>query len=652
MIYFVSGTDTDVGKSIATGWLAARWQADGQRVITQKTVQTGNTDRSEDIARHREMMGRTFPEDADGLTAPAIFSYPCSPHLAARLDGKPLDLTRVESAAAELNTRYDTVLLEGAGGIMVPLTDNLLTIDWVAANRWPVIFVTGGILGSINHTLLAFEAMKARGLQVVRVIYNRFPGRADRIIDDESCAYLRAAAARYFPDARWEEMPDLQAMFTSPVPPAPAGSTRPERRTFPANLLLEGRTVLVAGGGRVGLRKTRSLLEAGARVRLVCPDALPEFADLPVEHRPKPFTADDLIGCRAAIACTDDKQVNRAVLEAARAAGVLCCCADGHWAAGDFIVPASFRTDSLLVSVSTNGRSCRTAKEVKESLSRSLAACSPGVLFVHGIDRAAALPEDCESRLSFLNGLFSYTLVRTCNRTELLAWAAPELIASGLLAHALHLPKEAYTFTGEAAQKHLAFVLAGMKSRMIGEFHIVGQIRDAVEAAQRSGHAHRPFLQAYTAALTAANRIRAAVRPHIPEVEVEALALEGAAGRVVIAGTGMLGRAAVAKAHALGLDVTVLYHRNPLPGEHCLPLEQWRDALPGATRFLSALAAPEPRFTAAEIPMPAYDLSVPRSIAGEGVIDLDTLRNAYLERTGSLKTILAAAETVYKECHE
>lgn len=652
MIYFVSGTDTDVGKSIATGWLAARWQADGQRVITQKTVQTGNTDHSEDIARHREMMGRTFPEDAEGLTAPAVFSYPCSPHLAARLDGRELDLSRIEAAAAELDTRYDTVLLEGAGGLMVPLKDDLLTIDWVAGHNWPVIFVTGGILGSINHTLLAFETMKARGLRVVHVIYNRFPGRADRVIDDESCAYLRAAAARYFPDARWEEMPDLQASFAAPAAPAPAVSARPERRTFPANLLLENRTVLVAGGGRVGLRKTRSLLEAGARVRLVCPDALPEFASLPVEHRQKPFTANDLIGCRAAIACTDSKQVNRAILEAARSAGVLCCCADGHWAEGDFIVPASFRTDSLLVSVSTNGRSCRTAKEVKESLSRSLAACSPGILFVHGIDRAVPLPEGCESRFSFLNGLFSYTLIQTCNRTELLAWAAPELIESGLLTHALHLPKGAYTFTGEAARKHLAFVLAGMKSRMIGECHIVGQIRDAVDAARQAGHAHHPFLQAYTAALTLANRIRSAVRPHIPEVEVETLALEGATGGIVIAGTGMLGRAAAAKAHAMGLDVTLLYHRNPLPGERCLPLERWREALPGATRFLSMLSTPEPLFNAAEIGLPVYDLSVPRSVSGESVIDLDTLRNAYLERTGSLQTILAAAETVYKEFHE
>lgn len=741
MITFVSGVDTDAGKSIATGWLARRLLGEGRRVITQKLVQTGNVGASEDIARHRAMMGcGPLPEDAEGLTAPAIFSYPCSPHLAARLDGRSVDAGKIRAAAAALAERYDEVLVEGAGGLMAPLSEDLLTIDFVRAQGWPVIFVTGGVLGSISQTLLAFEAMRARGLPVARILYNRWPGRGDRVIDDESCAYLRRAAARLFPQALWEELPVLggtarEPAVASPCPcprqgatpavPAaslagmptagapwlregeascarffgegcadgrplsegsasgiPAGeaagakgvspceggtttaipssprpftppASRPTRRTFPVNLLLDDALALVVGGGRVGLRKTRALLEAGARVRLVCPDALGAFEGLEgVERHARCFVPGDVEGCRVAVACTDDRRVNRAVLEAARAARVPCCCADGHWAEGDFIVPATLRTEGLLVAVSTNGRSCRTAKEVKDALARRLARCSPGTLFVHGIDAAVPLPPRAElsNRLSFLSGLYGWMFLTTCNRTELVAWAAPELIASGLLSHALHLPAGAYAFSGEAAMRHLTMVLAGMRARMVGEFHIVGQVRDAFDAARAAGWAHGPLQNAYAEALRRAQAVRAAVAPHLPRVEVEELALEGAKGRVVVAGTGALGRAAVAKAHARGLPVTVLFHRRPLPGEDCRPLAEWREAVRGADRLVACLAVSAPLFEADALGLPAYDLGAPRNIRGDrGVRDLDDLRGDYLRRTGRLETLHAIADQAYEE---
>lgn len=210
MVTFVSGVDTDAGKSIATGWIARRLMSAGRRVVTQKLVQTGNTGLSEDILLHRRMMGcGLLPEDEDRTTMPEIYTYPCSPHLAARIDGRPVSLAKIDAATARLDARYDEVLLEGAGGLMVPLTDDLLTIDFVAARGYPMIFVTGGILGSISHTLLAFEAMERRSIRVARVVYNLWPGRKDRVIDDESRVYLRREAAKRFPGALWEELPIL-----------------------------------------------------------------------------------------------------------------------------------------------------------------------------------------------------------------------------------------------------------------------------------------------------------------------------------------------------------------------------------------------------------------------------------------------------------
>ena len=160
-IYFISGIDTDAGKSYCTAWLARQLAESGKRVITQKFIQTGNVGHSEDIDLHRRIMGSGYlPEDREGLTMPEIFSYPCSPHLAARIDRRPIDFQKIEQATDELARRYDIVLVEGAGGLMVPLTEEYLTIDYIADHRYPLLFVTSGRLGSINHTLLALEAIR------------------------------------------------------------------------------------------------------------------------------------------------------------------------------------------------------------------------------------------------------------------------------------------------------------------------------------------------------------------------------------------------------------------------------------------------------------------------------------------------------------
>ena len=164
-VYFVSGIDTDAGKSYATGFLAREWNKNGQRTITQKFIQTGNIGHSEDIDLHRRIMGIPFTEeDKEGLTMPEIFSYPASPHLASQLDNRPIDFGKIKRATEELSERYDFVLLEGAGGLMVPLTTELLTIDYIAQENYPLIFVTSGKLGSINHTLLSLEAIQKHGI--------------------------------------------------------------------------------------------------------------------------------------------------------------------------------------------------------------------------------------------------------------------------------------------------------------------------------------------------------------------------------------------------------------------------------------------------------------------------------------------------------
>ena len=131
-VIFVSGIDTGIGKTYCTGYLAKLWNAEGIRTITQKLVQTGNLDISEDIEKHREIMNMGwFPEDEIKLTMPEIFSYPASPHLATQIDGREIDFAKIEDATQQLASKYDRVLLEGAGGLMVPLTKEMLSIDYI-----------------------------------------------------------------------------------------------------------------------------------------------------------------------------------------------------------------------------------------------------------------------------------------------------------------------------------------------------------------------------------------------------------------------------------------------------------------------------------------------------------------------------------------
>lgn len=205
---FVTGIDTDAGKSYATGWLANRIAATGRSVMTQKFVQTGNEGRSEDIELHRRIMHRDMGAEEYALTAPMIFTYPSSPHLAARVDGREVDIRAIDDARKTLEERYDTLLVEGAGGMMVPLTERYLTIDYITDRRLDVALVTNAKLGSISHTLLALEAIERRGLNLRYLLYNTHFD-TDPVIAPETRSYIRNYVAEHFPAAEWLDVPSI-----------------------------------------------------------------------------------------------------------------------------------------------------------------------------------------------------------------------------------------------------------------------------------------------------------------------------------------------------------------------------------------------------------------------------------------------------------
>ncbi len=221
MKYFVSGIHTDAGKSYCTGWYARQLMAEGKSVITQKFIQTGNVGMSEDIEVHRSLMETgLLPEDTllmphlnesgqiGSMTAPLIFTHPCSPQLAARLDNREISLEIIDRASAELDKRYDIVLIEGAGGLMVPLTDDFLTIDYVPSRHLPLIMVVNSSLGSINHSLLSFEAITARNIEMPLVLYNTHFD-TDPLIAEDTFGFITRYLSKHFPDTKILKVPSI-----------------------------------------------------------------------------------------------------------------------------------------------------------------------------------------------------------------------------------------------------------------------------------------------------------------------------------------------------------------------------------------------------------------------------------------------------------
>ena len=213
-VLFVSGIDTDIGKTYATGLLAKSLMQQGVNVITQKLVQTGISKQADgelgiadDILSHRQLMQMPLqPCDLDFTTCPYRYEKPASPHLSAALANQPLNINVITDATNALQADYELVLLEGAGGLLVPINEQLLTLDYIAKQGYPIVLVTSGRLGSINHTLLSLEAIKSRGLMIHSVIYNHIHDDAEQTdaeIANSTIDFLQAYLARYYPKAHW-----------------------------------------------------------------------------------------------------------------------------------------------------------------------------------------------------------------------------------------------------------------------------------------------------------------------------------------------------------------------------------------------------------------------------------------------------------------
>lgn len=170
---FVTGTGTEVGKTVVAATIARTLAGEGKRVAVFKPAVTGL---DEGVETDHALLRRASGSDqSDEEIAPYRYGPPASPHLAAALAGEEIDPERLRQTAAAAAKGADAIVCEGVGGLMVPLSPDYLVRDLAADLGYPLVVVASPGLGTINHTLLTVEAARAAGLEIAAIVLNPWP---------------------------------------------------------------------------------------------------------------------------------------------------------------------------------------------------------------------------------------------------------------------------------------------------------------------------------------------------------------------------------------------------------------------------------------------------------------------------------------------
>jgi dethiobiotin synthetase len=171
---FVTGTGTGIGKTIVSAALLAAMRAAGEPVRAYKPAVTGLDGPSGEWPPDHELLAAAAAMSPEEV-APLRFAPAVSPHLAAALAGQPIDPATLIARAREQSSR--TLIVEGVGGLLVPLTDDFTVRDLAVKLALPIVISAAPGLGTINHTLLTIEAARSAGLNVAAVVLTPWPER-------------------------------------------------------------------------------------------------------------------------------------------------------------------------------------------------------------------------------------------------------------------------------------------------------------------------------------------------------------------------------------------------------------------------------------------------------------------------------------------
>ncbi len=455
---------------------------------------------------------------------------------------------------------------------------------------------------------------------------------------------------------------------------------------YPVGLLLKDHPCLIIGGGKVAARKAQGLLEAEADVTVISPDLNDHLASYVhsghIRHIRRAYATGDAKGFALVFAATGSRHTNRAVLDECRELRIPCCPVDGNWMDGDFVTPATIRKGQLSVAISTGGQSCRRSRLIKENLSRHLDMVDSANLLVIGTSHKELSQQDRErlhlqgehvlqtgSMLMHVWGVNEFLLLNTCNRTELFAVTATGTGTGAILQRILGFdmlaPDAFYVKTGRDAFEHVALLASGILSQMVGENHIVSQLKDALAEATSHRWAGGMIKEWMDAALHISKEIRHCMPSEVVQGEIEDAAiqyirrhLDATPATVTVIGTGTVGTGMVNRLSAQAIPCHWIYHRNP-PGKIApgISLHAWdkvNDLVAESDCIITAVAAPDPILTPeiaprlAGRPVLLVDLATPRNIATTladqlpqaQLIDLDGLKNWQARETTAWDALL------------
>jgi len=210
---FVAGTDTGVGKTLVSAALLHALASHYPRVVGMKPVAAGTVPHgsgwaNDDVLALRAASTVQVPPELDN---PVLLPDPLSPHLAARHAGVAIDIAHIVSCYQQLSQLADAVVVEGAGGFLVPLSDDRTGADLAQALALPVLLVVGLRLGCLNHALLTLEAIQARGLTLLGWVANRIDPAMQA--QDDNIAYLqRRLGVPLLADIPYSPAPDAMAI--------------------------------------------------------------------------------------------------------------------------------------------------------------------------------------------------------------------------------------------------------------------------------------------------------------------------------------------------------------------------------------------------------------------------------------------------------
>lgn len=209
MNYFVTGTDTGVGKTLVSCALLHAFAAKGLRVVGMKPVATGSDEHehNEDAIKLRAASNVMA---SYGQINPYCFPYPVAPHIAARNAGVRIDLSRILTSYRELTSQADVVIVEGVGGFRVPLNERQDSADLAQQMALPVILVAGMRLGCLNHALLTAGAIEAYGLRLAGWVAN-VPDAGMTALRDNIAALEQRLAAPLLGVIEYQAQPDALA---------------------------------------------------------------------------------------------------------------------------------------------------------------------------------------------------------------------------------------------------------------------------------------------------------------------------------------------------------------------------------------------------------------------------------------------------------